>query len=108
MIQEIIDVIKLAIGVTVGTVIGSYIMEYRIKKMIKKYMPLIMAAASTLLRSNSQEGQVSQNFVLRSNSQEGAIMNGQRRVVLEKQIQKPENKISASPSQLPEAKGKDD
>jgi uncharacterized membrane protein YfcA len=80
MIQEIIDVIKLAIGVTVGTVIGSYIMEYRIKKMIRKYMPLIM----------------------------GAIMSGQGRVVLEKQIQKPENKISASPSQLPEAKGKDD
>jgi hypothetical protein len=93
MIQEIIDVIKLAIGVTVGTVIGSYIMEYRIKKMIRKYMPLIMAAASTLLRSNSQEG---------------AMLNGQGRVVLEKQIQKPENKISASPSQLPEAKGKDD
>jgi uncharacterized membrane protein YfcA len=61
MIQEIIDVIKLAIGVTVGTVIGSYIMEYRIKKMIKKYMPLIMAAASTLLRSNSLEVNVNEN-----------------------------------------------
>ena len=40
MIEYIMEVAKIAIGVTVGTLIGSYIMEWRIKKALKKYAPL--------------------------------------------------------------------
>jgi len=80
MIQEIIDIIKLVIGVAVGTVIGSYIMEYRIRKMIKKYMPLIM----------------------------GVIMSGQGSKLLENSLQKPKNKIPTATGKLPKAKSEND
>jgi len=42
MIEYIMEVAKIAIGVTVGTLIGSYIMEWRIKKALKKYAPILL------------------------------------------------------------------
>jgi len=44
MMQELIDLAKLAAAVTVGSIIGSYVMEWRIRRIIKKELPKICEA----------------------------------------------------------------
>jgi uncharacterized membrane protein YfcA len=42
MIEYLMEVAKIAVGVTIGTLIGSYVMEWRIKKALKRYAPLLI------------------------------------------------------------------
>jgi len=44
MIEQLVDLAKLALAITLGTVIGSYLTEWRIRRIIKKELPKICEA----------------------------------------------------------------